>query len=46
MRRKRTSETSCNALNMENREDKRIEERDQETMGILGMTDPNPDLER
>jgi hypothetical protein len=31
---------------MENREDKRIEERAQGTMGILGRVDPNPDLER
>jgi hypothetical protein len=39
-------ETSGNALNMENREDKRIEERAQGTAGILGREDPNPDLER
>jgi hypothetical protein len=31
---------------MENREDKRIEERAQETAEILGRVDPNPDLER
>jgi hypothetical protein len=43
MRWKSTGETSGNALNMENREDKRIEERAQGTMGILGREDPNPD---
>jgi hypothetical protein len=31
---------------MENREDKRIEERAQGTVRILGREDPNPDLER
>jgi hypothetical protein len=46
MRWKSTGETSGNALNMENREDKRIEERAQGTMGILGRVDPNPDWER
>jgi hypothetical protein len=46
MRRKSIGETSGNALNMENREDKRIEERAQGTVGILGREDPNPDWER
>jgi hypothetical protein len=41
MRRKRTSETSGNALTMENRG--RQEERDQGTEGILRRGDPNPD---
>jgi hypothetical protein len=31
---------------MENREDKRIEERAQGTVGILGREDPNLDWER
>jgi hypothetical protein len=43
MRQKSTGETSGNALTMENREDKRKEERVQGTMGILGREDPNPD---
>jgi hypothetical protein len=46
MRWKRIGETSGNVLNMENREDKRIEERAQGTMGILGREYPNPYWER
>jgi hypothetical protein len=43
---KSTGETLGNALNMENREDNRIEERAQGTAEILGREDPNPNLER
>jgi hypothetical protein len=44
MRRKITGETSGNALTWRTGEDKRIEERAQGTMGILGREDPNPEL--
>jgi hypothetical protein len=46
MRWKSTGETSGNALTWRTGEDKRIEERAQGTMGILGREDPNPDWER
>jgi hypothetical protein len=45
MRWKITGETSGNLLNMDNRGRKRIEERAQGTLGILGRADPNPYLE-
>ena len=43
MRRKSTGETSSNALTVENKQDKRIEERAQGTVGIIGMEDLNLD---
>jgi hypothetical protein len=43
MRWKITGDTSSNALTMENRRRKRIEERAHETMRFLGREDPNTD---